>query len=295
MRSVNGKQRSIAFDRTKYGPEILIDVAWVHDMPTFIVDAPHSLRFYDIMLVTRGRGTFSLDGSRYDVKPGRVFFTTPGQIRDWNVRDLDGICLFFPETFLAEFFHDALFLQRLPYFHVGADAASMHLAPRPRAALERQLIAMRRELRRHLPDSTHILRARLYEILITLSRAYASQHRVGSSRPVQPLVAAFRDRVERDFRRVHSVAAYARALHVSPGHLSTLCRSYAGVSAKEIIQERTAVEARRLLLHSTDSAEDIAYALGFEDPSYFARFFRRMTGESPRRFRSGQVRTGDSP
>ncbi len=46
----------IDFHRTKYGPEILIDVAWIHEMPTFLHDATHSLSFYDITLVTAGRG-----------------------------------------------------------------------------------------------------------------------------------------------------------------------------------------------------------------------------------------------
>jgi hypothetical protein len=48
--------QSVAFDRTKYGPEILVDVAWVHDIPTFILDRAHRLEFFEIVLVTRGTG-----------------------------------------------------------------------------------------------------------------------------------------------------------------------------------------------------------------------------------------------
>ena len=62
MPSARHATQRVDFHRTKYGPEILIDIAWVHEMPTFILTTPHWLAFYDILLVTRGRGWFSLDG-----------------------------------------------------------------------------------------------------------------------------------------------------------------------------------------------------------------------------------------
>src|SRR5436305_11526618 len=68
----------VVFNRTKYGRDLLVDVAWVHDIPTFILDAPHTLNFFDILVVTRGHGTFALDGHRRAVRPGVVLFTTPG-------------------------------------------------------------------------------------------------------------------------------------------------------------------------------------------------------------------------
>src|SRR5688500_9649609 len=86
----------IDFYRTKYGPEVLIDTAWVREMPTFLEHDAHQLTFYDILLVTRGKGFFWLDSHRYPVRRGCVFFTSPGQVRLWRVQNLDGLCLFFP-------------------------------------------------------------------------------------------------------------------------------------------------------------------------------------------------------
>src|SRR5688500_11243279 len=87
----------VDFHRTKYGPELLVDSAWVHDMPTFLRDErPHALSFFDIMLITRGRGWFWLDAHRYRVRAGSVLFTSPGQVRRWEVAGLDGLCVFFP-------------------------------------------------------------------------------------------------------------------------------------------------------------------------------------------------------
>src|SRR5215831_20798924 len=103
----------VDFDRRKYGRHLLIDVGWVRELRGFIIGAPHSLAFFDITLVTRGRGWLWLDAHRHAVKPGTVFFTTPGQIRKWETTNLDGICLFFEEFFTQEFLHDDAFLHRL--------------------------------------------------------------------------------------------------------------------------------------------------------------------------------------
>lgn len=281
----------VDFHRTKYGREILIDIAWVREMPTFILERPHRLSFYDILLVTQGRGSFWLDGNRYAVLPRQVLFTTPGQVRDWDVKNLDGLCLFFPAAFLEEFFSDAQFLYRLPFFHAGSSAAaSIRLTVAREQILRASLTRMRAELHRWRHDSAHLLRARLYETLIQLGRVYAHRHRVSALRTPNRVVIDFQQLVNQRAALRHTVNSFARELAVSPSHLRMLCRRHLGVSAKEVIQERLEVAARRQLLFTDDSAEQVAASLGFRDPSYFARFFRRRTGASPGRFRESARR-----
>ena len=285
MPSSRHATQRVDFHRTKYGPEILIDIAWIHEMPTFLRDQPHWLAFYDILLVTRGRGWFSLDGHRMPVKPGRVFFTTPGQVRSWNVGGLDGLCLFFPAAFLEEFFNDQQFLHRLPYFHIRSDSASLGLSSARMRMLRNALSRMRSELRAYRGDTAHLLRARLYETLVELARDYARRYSTKASRTVHRAVTDFQRLVAESAPARHEVHGYARELAVSPAHLRLLCRRHLGIPAKEVIQERLEVEARRLLLFTDASTERVARELGFKDPSYFARFFRRRTGASPARFR----------
>ena len=276
----------IAFNRTKYGRELLVDAAWIHDMPAFILDAPHSLAFFDILLVTRGRGEFFLDGQRHPVRAGTVLFTTPGQVRLWNVEKLDGICLFFTDDFIKEFLHDESFVHRLPYFQTEPGDAILALKPARARALRTRLTAMRKELANYKRDSVHLLRAQLHETLIVLARAYAAAHRVPARRPTHDAVSRYLELVERDVTRTHTVALFARELGVSPGHLSVLCTQHSGMGAKEHLDSALVTRARRLLLYTDDSAARIASRLGFADPSYFSRFFRRNTGVSPSAFRS---------
>ncbi len=91
--------------------------------------------------------------------------------------------------------------------------------------------------------------------------------------------------LESHFFEVRSVAAYARMLKVTSGHLSESILHHTGRTAGELIRDRLLLEARRLLVHSSLNVAEIAVSLQFEDPSYFSRFFRRSTGVSPGEFR----------
>ena len=275
----------VAFARHKYGPEVLVDCAWIREMPTFIRPYPHTLGFYDILLITRGSGYHTLDGRKDAVRPNRVFFLSPGEVRDWRVSDLEGLCLFFPGDFLEEFFSDPLFLYRLPYFHTPNGAAVLKLSPAQAGRLKRQLLAMRRELRHLKSDSAHLLRAQLYEALITLARQYQAAQNAPEPRAPHRVALRFREMIPREGPRTHRIAQYARQLGVSPNHLNAICKQHLGRNAKNILQDYLAVQARRLLLYSDETAERIGYSLGFREPSYFTRFFRRRTGRNPTAFR----------
>lgn len=280
--------RTCDFVRDKYGRELLIDVARIESLEGFIQDdEPHAIEFYDITLITHGRGRFWLDSRSYSVEPGRLFFTTPGQVRQWQVEDLEGVCLFFTSEFIHEFFSDPLFLHRLRFFHDdGADWTLMLDAADRRDVLAR-LLDMEAEIRAIRPDSDHALRAGLYQLLVLLNREYARVHGLGGSPGLSRTVIRFRQLVERHFTTTHRLEEYGRLLAVTPGHLSNLTRRYLGRPAGSIIRNRLLIEAKRRLLTSDTTAERISSELGFKDPSYFSRFFKRGTGRTPTQFRAG--------
>jgi AraC-like DNA-binding protein len=274
--------RHIDFHRTKYGPELAVDAGYIHDLRGFVADdTPHVLRFYDITLITQGRGVYELDHHRMRVTPGAVFFTSPGQVRRWRVRDLGGFCLFFSADFISEFFRDTLFLYRLGYFHWPGKAPALRLTPAKSAVLRRRLDRMAREVAALRPDSVHVLRAMLYEVLLLLSRQFRGGQDLDAPPPFAGLVFRFLMAVEEHFRSVHRVADYARQLAVSPGYLNARVQQSLGKSAGAIIRERLIVEARRLLRYSELSTAQIGNALGFVDAPYFTRFVRRETGSTP--------------
>lgn len=96
----------------------------------------------------------------------------------------------------------------------------------------------------------------------------------------------FRALVESHYAEHWPVARYARALGLTEGRLNRLVRAQSGQSVFEQVQGRLMLEARRRLTYVAMPVTQIAHELGFEDPAYFCRFFRRHTGVSPRAFRA---------
>lgn len=93
--------------------------------------------------------------------------------------------------------------------------------------------------------------------------------------------AQFRQLVEQHLHEHRPMTFYADQLGVTERTLSRLCRQRLGAAPLAYVQSRLLIEARRLLLYTNGTVAQIADQLGFIDPSYFARFYRRVTGRSP--------------
>jgi AraC-like DNA-binding protein len=214
-------------------------------------------------------------------------FSLPGQVREWRLtKPLDGACLFFTREFVADTFSDSRFLDQFAFFSAARPSASIRLSARERRAFGTHFTAMQRELAERRADASQLLRAHLYQLLTLLNRWYAEQHGELSGMAPTGFVERFRKLIERDFSRHRRVADYAAELGVTPGHLNALCRLQTQRSAGDLMRSRIVLEARRQLLYTQDSAAQIGERLGFNDPAYFTRFFRREVGQIPSGFRA---------
>jgi AraC family transcriptional activator of pobA len=99
------------------------------------------------------------------------------------------------------------------------------------------------------------------------------------------LVLHYRDLIEAHFREERRIAYYADLLAVTPARLNTACQSRLGTTASGLLHNRIVTEAKRCLICTSMSVAEIGYALGFEDPAYFSRFFSKRVGVAPGRLR----------
>jgi AraC family transcriptional activator of pobA len=143
-----------------------------------------------------------------------------------------------------------------------------------------------REFREREPGWTMMLEWLVSSVLMTIARRHASAlGEEAGSRPDAELFGRFRALVEKTCCERRPVGWYARTLGVTESRLDRAARAIAGGSAFETIQDRVILEARRKLIYIAAPVANIAYELGFEDPAYFWRFFRRRTGVTPAEFR----------
>jgi len=134
------------------------------------------------------------------------------------------------------------------------------------------------------------LRALLVLLTVELSRASASEARFAAItlRRADATVAELRDLIETGFRTSRRLADYADRLGMTSDRLNEHCKRATGVTAAHLLRQRVLTEAKRQLLFTDLSASQIAYELGFADPTHLSRFFRRYTGLTPSAFRSGR-------
>ncbi|HEU5000553.1 MAG TPA: AraC family transcriptional regulator [Lapillicoccus sp.] len=101
----------------------------------------------------------------------------------------------------------------------------------------------------------------------------------------EPLLAAVFDVIERGYAEPLSLQDVARAVSLSPGHLTTTVRQRTGRTVQDWIVDRRMVEARRLLAGSTLTVAEVGRTVGYPDAGYFTRTFRRVHGVTPTRWR----------
>jgi AraC family transcriptional activator of pobA len=136
------------------------------------------------------------------------------------------------------------------------------------------------------------MRALLALIAIEAGRQSASRARSGSVTlaPADGTVETLKRMVEENFRKERQIGFYAERLAMTSDRLNDHVKRAAGVTAGHLIRQRVLTEAKRELVFTGRAIHEIAYALGFADPSHFARFFRKQTGMTPQDFRAAQLR-----
>lgn len=265
---------------------MLLDLGRIETLKGFVLDStPHQISFYEVLFIEKGRGSFSLDENRIPLAPGTVIFTSPGQVRRWDVRaPVTGYTLFFEKDFLNLFFTDELFLHRLQYFHQYSHPTGMKL---PTNGFRRTLEMVRGvedEFTHLQKDSNHLLRAILYQLLILLNRHYADTYRLHGDTHIHPDFFRFRSLLEKECMTYHRVTSYTQLLRISATHLNKICRQYSGLTAQQMIHHKLISEIKKQL-RSDRSVKEIAYGFDFSDPSNFNRFFKKLTGATAQQYR----------
>ena len=143
------------------------------------------------------------------------------------------------------------------------------------------------EYGRQAPGRDLMLQALISVLLVSISRRWrvlSSQEGPERDRGREH-VEAFTKLLETHFREHWSIERYAGAVGISAAHLNALCRRLAGQSALQMINQRLVLEAKRCLVYTVMTVNQVSDSLGFSEPAYFSRFFKRETGVAPKAFR----------
>ncbi len=294
MKNIGRENPSLLYNvvcDTPEGGDFLIDT-----MPDYL-DAdpidnskPHVHTFYEIIWFRKAGGTHTVDFQQYPVLENSLFLLCPGQVHHFDGRTRhEGILLKFCTDFLKDDQPEEDAFVRCDLFNVF-DPSPYCLIPDAKSVGEMLDIVER--MRRELDNADAFAHQEMIRSLAKIFLIYV--HRHGERRGTLPLsemnprhrlFIRFRQMVEQRYTQLHTVSEYARELAVSQKTLSLSVRECSGKTPLALINSRIALEAKRLTVFTNLMTKEIAYRLGFDDPSYFLKLFKRETGFLPSDFR----------
>jgi len=168
----------------------------------------------------------------------------------------------------------------------GLQLPGLYLAGTEQPYVHGLFSALQQEYQGHQPGREAMLQALVTQALVWTGRQAVRQGQAERlSDRGQACITRYTRLIEQHYREQPSVETLAHKAGVSVAHLNTLCRALTGVSALQLIHQRILLEAKRNLTYTRMTVSQLAELLGFADPAYFSRFFRRLSGQSPKDFR----------
>jgi len=281
------------FHKTKYGDELLVDVVSLEDIKKYLSqNTLHSLSYFDITLITEGKGIFKIADKTHHVQNGDILFTLPNQLREWDVKNImNGYALIFEEEFLLSFFNDPNFLNNISYFNrTEQNTNKLSLSDDEFHQAQSLIQSVKNEILAYKEKDKHILRAILYQILKYLDRIFLQKNKNCCPKQQNLYVQKFIELVNTKHQPYHTVQYYANELCITPNYLNGLVKKESGFTAKQVINNKLFSEAKKLLLYSQIPVIEVANMLDFENPSYFIRFFRKQSGITPLQYRMNHTK-----
>lgn len=243
------------------------------------------LHLFQFLMLTRGSGTLSDSQGEQTLEPGSVVFSPPGVVHGWQFTpETEGYVLSFTQDYLA----DTGDGRDLDKFLARQKEQNVFLSPSPK--LQPRINQYFQEMAEEFDGG--LQRRLVFRALTTLLLTRLFDHEtVAPEEERAPDFSLFRFRalVDDNFRKERNGDFYAAEMGMSLGRLNRYCRMFTDRTVSQFIRDREMLEAKRLLAFSDLPVSQIAYDLGFDDPAYFSRVFRKEAGVSPQDFRASRA------
>ncbi|MBK9486521.1 MAG: helix-turn-helix domain-containing protein [Chitinophagaceae bacterium] len=255
--------------------DILGDHDLMHDL--------HRHDFFFIIALKKGTGRHEIDFVEYRVLDNSLFIIRPGQVHQL---ELKAGCTGYLVEFNTEFYHpkDKLSTQRL---RKASSKNYCELEINRFNRLQATLASMFQEFTAREEGYKDIIKSSLDIFFIEFIRQSENPKADAATTNSysQERFEEFMEFLDRHIATHKQVSQYTDMMSLSPYQLNEITKSSVGKTASELINEHIILESKRYLLATPNQVKEIADQLGYEDTSYFIRFFKKHTGHSPEAFR----------
>ena len=250
------------------------------------VDKPHRHDYYTVLLVKKATGLHIIDFNEYPFASNQVFFVAPGQIHQVIEKKKSiGYVILFSQGFLEESNIPCYFIDDLNLFNDHGHSPPLLVNndeyTRLAGFCEEMLKIQNADLKyKELAFSSYIKLFLIHGNNVCTLKSNDPQ----KQEAVNSILKNFKTLINEKFMEWHQTGDYASELSVTPDYLNRVVKSLTGKTAKEFIQARIVIEAKRLIAFSDLTGKEIGYHLGFSEPANFSAFFKKETGFPPSKF-----------
>jgi AraC-like DNA-binding protein len=231
-----------------------------------------------------------VDFACYETRQSTLFFISPNQYLELEeAGEESGYFIFYNRDFYCIQIHDQEVACDGLLFNNIRNMPKVELSEDENTFLGGLFKEMIQEFNLNDSSLEEMVRTYLKQLLIRATRSWKRQHLSSDVTDQQSDLEFFRKftrLVEEHYKSKHTVADYADFLCMAPKTITHKFNRLRLPQPNEVIKNRIILEAKRLLVHTSLTAKEIAYDLGYNDPAYFSRLFMHKTGESPSGFRA---------
>jgi AraC-like DNA-binding protein len=259
------------------------------DVEIGLQQMPHLHDFYSIFWIESGEAIHATEFVEYSLKADTILFVPPGlKHRMYIDESVCGTYILFNEEYIRYNRKEHVPLKEYRLFNNPDFKSLITVIPEKREKLSNITGMIFDEIRNSDDYSQDIVLKLLHLFLLESRRIFDQQYQTPKSEPdstPDATIIKFKQLIEENYTTQKNVTPYAEMLNINPSCLNELTKRTTGITAGELIRNRVIDETKKLLFSSSVSGKEIAFQLGFDDPAYFSRFFRKYTGQTLKEFR----------
>lgn len=248
---------------------------------------PKRISFYAILLITGGEGEHYIDFKTYFLKKGSLVFISKEQVHAFQkAQSYKGYLLLFTENFLQKSFSDTNILQQFNLYNYQIYQPVIQLKEDKFDEFRHLFQRISKEY--HAPDdfaTEEILRARLKVLLMKSERVKKNTIQQQEYPAYIEDFRQFQNLLQKNLFQNRQVQFYANEMSISTKKLNMITQSVIQRTAKTYISESLVLETKRLLMNTVLNVKEIAYQVGFDEPTNFVKFFKKYTSQTPAEFK----------
>ena len=265
----------------------LVQLKELYDHHKAELTSTHRTGFYHIIWFHKGGLTHMVDFKQVKIKPNSILFLNKDTVQSFDKKaTIDGTAILFTDSFFCKSVADSQFLRSTILFNNLFSVSQIQLSKQ--STLFSSILDLMKAELQHTKDQSQpdILKNLLHNFFLLAERELRMQGFTEVKKgPDLDYVLLFKEVLEASYKTQKLVSTYAAQLLITEKRLNQATSKVLGKSPKQMIDDRVLLEAKRLLAHTNDSAKEIGFALGFEEPTNFIKYFRKHIGTTPVEFR----------